>query len=113
MTLQETLHLDRAAGAAALTSSVLAAAHITLWPLQLARLEAYTVGTAIIGAGLSYYAVRTGQTGAAVAYWLCAGMGGLTVAACWRFRRWLAEERDDAANQGALAELLASANGAG
>lgn len=84
-----------------LSSALLLTGHITLYG-RLSRIESYAYGTSALGAGLSWYGIRAGQPGAVVAFWALAGIGGATVAGCYKAREILLGER----RQGLLADQL-------
>jgi hypothetical protein len=77
---------------AGLSAGALALLHVLLWK-RISKIEAYAVGTACIGAGLTLYGGRTGQSGAVAAYWMICGAAGGTVCLCYLVRRLLAHER--------------------
>jgi hypothetical protein len=95
------MQLDRIAEAGVLSSALLLTGHITLYG-RLSRIESYAYGTSALGAGLSWYGIRSGQPGAVVAFWALAGIGGATVAGCYKAREILLGER----RQGLLADQL-------
>lgn len=95
------MQLDRIAEAGLVSSALLLTGHITLYG-RLSRIEAYAYGTSALGAGLSWYGIRAGQPGMVGAFWALAGIGGATVAACYKAREILLGERQ----QGLLADRL-------
>ncbi len=71
---------------AALSSTILLAEHTLLWDKRnLIPITArYTLGTAAIGAGVTWAAMRRNDPIAAITFWCIAGAGGvLVVSAHW------------------------------
>ena len=71
---------------ATLSSSLLILEHLLLWDVRdrLPLTARYTLGTAAIGAGVTWTSLRRNDPIAAVAFWAIAGMGGaLIVSAHW------------------------------
>jgi hypothetical protein len=92
--------------AGTLAGAALALEHVTLYE-RISRVEAYTLGTATIGAGLSWYCIATDQVGPALAFWSISGICGAVVAGAYQLRELLHHERQ----QGALARQLAEGFG--
>jgi hypothetical protein len=71
---------------ATLTTLLLAAEHLLLWGMRdrMHITARYTLGTAAIGAGLTWSALRRKDYAGAAAFWTIAGCGGaLVVSAHW------------------------------
>lgn len=95
------IQLGNIAESGTLAAALLLAGHVGLYD-KLSRIEAYAYGTSAIGAGLTHYCLRSDQADAAMAFWLLAGLGGATVAACYKAREILREERQQGMLAGGL-----------
>lgn len=78
--------LEAIAEGAALSSTILLFEHVMLWDVRdrMHITARYTLGTAAIGAGVTWAALRRGDPLAAITFWCVAGAGGaLVVSAHW------------------------------
>lgn len=81
---------DDALVAAGISTVTLIAEHLALVDL-LDRPSAYTLGTLTLGSAFTWWCHRHGQRDAATAWWLIAGLGGVSVQGAYWLRRWLAQ----------------------
>ena len=72
-----------------LTFILLITAHLILWPYRarMRRVHSYTVGTFLIGVGVTMTAFLLGQWIIAITFWCVTGPGGFAVIIAW----WLRE----------------------
>ena len=73
--------LPAVAEGAALSTSLLILEHIALWDVRdrLPLTARYTFGTAALGIGVSWAAMRRRDPFAAIAFWAAAGIGGAVI----------------------------------
>jgi hypothetical protein len=81
--------------AGAVGAAALALEHLALWqePLRLPPPASYVVGTATLGAALTWWCQRQGCAQAAVAFWGIAGVGGTVVSVAY-WARHVARQLD-------------------